>query len=69
MGLPTTPVRKPQPGSTSPQQERSNGHVSCDDWLRELFSGTLDLREAEARRRSSNGSRPTPPRKTPQVER
>ncbi len=49
MGLPTTPVRKPQPESRSPQQVRSNGHVSCDDWLRGLFSGTLDLREAEAR--------------------
>jgi hypothetical protein len=69
VGLPTPPMCRPQRSSTSPQPEESNGHGTCDDWLRELFSGTFDLREAEARRRLSQGRRPKPPRDTQQVER
>jgi len=32
-------------------REHSSRPETCDDWLRELFSGTLDLRDAEANRR------------------
>jgi hypothetical protein len=34
---------------------KKNGSARSDDWLRELFSGTYDLREAEAMRRRRYG--------------
>jgi hypothetical protein len=43
-----------------PEQNVSARAVSCDDWLRALFSGTYDLREAEAMRRLRHGQRASP---------
>ena len=69
MGLSTRPSDKAQRSATSPRQRNGlNGCALTDDWLRELFSGTLDLREAEASRRLKR-SLPASRRATRQVER
>jgi hypothetical protein len=53
--------------------ERSEGETGTlrrtDDWLRELFSGTYDLREADARRRLQQRGRLTLRKETPRDER
>jgi hypothetical protein len=58
MGPGTEQTQKPRRSTTS--WVHSSKPKTCDDWLRELFSGTLDLRDAEARRRSTRfpGARP-----------
>jgi hypothetical protein len=47
-----------EPEAAKPRSKAMPPDGSCDDWLRELFSGTYDLREAENIRRSENGHRP-----------
>ena len=54
-------VREPRTRKLS----RPSQPESCGDWLRDLFSGTYDLREAEAMRRLGNGHRAEP---RPQAE-
>lgn len=70
MGLSTRPSDKVQRSATSLRQRNGlNGCALTDDWLRELFSGTLDLREAEASRRLRKRSLPASRQATRQVER
>jgi hypothetical protein len=67
MGLQTPPTRQASRGARS---ERETGAVCrTDEWLRELFSGTYDLREAEARRRLQQRGRLTLRKETPRDER
>jgi hypothetical protein len=66
-GLQTPPTRQ---ASRIARSERETGVVCrTDDWLRELFAGTYDLREAEARRHGEQRSRPTLRPETPRDER
>jgi uncharacterized protein (DUF58 family) len=48
MGLQSPPTRRV---SRSRPEGEAGQACRADEWLRELFSGTYDLREAEARRR------------------
>jgi hypothetical protein len=67
MDLQTPPTRR---SSLSAKPERNSASICrTDDWLRELFSGTYDLREAEWRLRSRARNQPPRGSKTPQVER
>jgi hypothetical protein len=67
MDLQTPPMRRPS--SSAKPERRSASICRTDDWLRELFSGTYDLREAEARLRSRARNQPPQGSKTSQVER
>jgi hypothetical protein len=67
MGLPTPTARK---ASNVTSRERKPVAVCrTDDWIRELFAGTYDLREADARRRSEQDDRAAGRRETPRDER
>jgi hypothetical protein len=55
-----------RPRSASVPPKRSSGGAP-DDWLRELFSGTYDLREADTKRRMTWPR--IPPPKAQQTER
>jgi hypothetical protein len=67
MGLQTPPTRQ---ASRVASSERKTGAVCrTDEWLRDLFSGTYDLREAVAMRRADERNRPAQRRETPRDER
>jgi hypothetical protein len=67
MGLQAPPTR---PLSSPAKLERRSASICrTDDWLRELFAGTYDLREAEGKLRSRARSCPPQGLKTPRVER
>jgi hypothetical protein len=69
MGFSSRLGDKAQCSTRSPRQRNAlNGCAITDDWLRELFSATLDLRETEASRRLKR-SLPVSRRATRQVER
>jgi hypothetical protein len=67
MGLQTLPTRRPSPPAKP--KRRSASICRTDDWLRELFAGTYNLREAEASQRSRARNQSPHGLKIPQVER
>jgi hypothetical protein len=67
MDLQTPPSRRP---SRSAKPERRSASICrTDEWLRELFSGTYDLREADVSLTSRARNQSPQGLKTPQVER
>jgi hypothetical protein len=67
MGLQAPSTRQ---ASRVERSERETGVVCrTDEWLRELCSGTYDVREAMARRRAEERDRPARRRETPRDER
>jgi hypothetical protein len=67
MGLQTPPTRR---ASRVERSERETGAVCrTDEWLRELFAGTYDFREAQARPRARASNQAHQGSKIPQIER